>query len=179
MDAQIQLYRAINGFILFLLIAYIIYAGIKIKKRNTVFNSEGLVAGFRLRVFSAVVDFVVLALFFFLLLMLLGPIAEKIPQPLETIGELCIVWIYYSGLHASKLQATIGKMIIGLRVVDSSGKRITLLRSSERFLGSIISQLFLYFGYIMIAFTKHKQGFHDVATDTFVVKRASIKTERS
>ncbi len=170
METQVQLYRIINEAILFLLVAYVIYGFIKIRKRDTHFKANEVVAGFWLRIFSGIIDFTILFLLFLVILCFFDPFGLEGCEYFETMGEIFVVWIYYAGLHASKLQATLGKKILGLKVVDGNGKRIGFVKSSERFLGAIISQIFFYFGYIMIAFTKYKQAFHDMTTGTFVVK---------
>ncbi|MED1204262.1 RDD family protein [Heyndrickxia acidicola] len=78
--------------------------------------------------------------------------------------------IYFTVLHASKLQATVGKLAFGLIVVDESGNRITLGRSLGRYFAAILSTI-LYIGYIIAVFTKRKQAFHDIIARTYVIKR--------
>jgi uncharacterized RDD family membrane protein YckC len=79
--------------------------------------------------------------------------------------------IYFTGLHASKLQATIGKLAFGLMVVDETGNRITLRRALGRYFAAILSTI-LYIGYIIAVFTKRKQAFHDIIARTYVIKKS-------
>jgi len=73
-------------------------------------------------------------------------------------------------MESSVRQATIGKGILGLRVTDLDGNRITFLRAAIRDLAKIISAFILLIGFIMVAFTERKQGLHDMIAGTLVVK---------
>lgn len=84
------------------------------------------------------------------------------------IGTLMISLLYYAGMHASKLQGTLGKIIVGIKVTDMNGKRISFGRSLGRFLATILSSVF-YIGYIIAAFTEKKQSLHDLIAGTVVV----------
>ena len=77
---------------------------------------------------------------------------------------------YYAGMESSVRQATTGKGILGLRVTDLDGNRITFLRAAIRDLAKIISAFILLIGFIMVAFTERKQGLHDMIAGTLVVK---------
>jgi len=81
-----------------------------------------------------------------------------------------IWWVYTAGLTYSSLQATLGKKILGLKVVDLNGNRISFGKATGRFLASILSGLILGIGYLMVAFNPKKQGLHDQIAGTYVVK---------
>ena len=80
------------------------------------------------------------------------------------IGE----WLYFS-LMESKKGATLGKMILGIRVTDMEGKQVTFGRASGRYFGKILSGLTLYIGFIIAGFTQQKQALHDILAKTLVV----------
>jgi uncharacterized RDD family membrane protein YckC len=82
-----------------------------------------------------------------------------------------ISWIYFAGMESSKLQATLGKLILGMRVVDLEGKRISFFRATWRYFAKLLSRILLGFGYLMIAFTQKKQGLHDKLAATVVVNK--------
>jgi len=82
-----------------------------------------------------------------------------------------VVWLYYAITESSSIQATPGKIVLGIKVTDSEGKRISFLRATGRNFAKIISTLILLIGYIMIAFTQKKQGLHDIIADTLVVSK--------
>lgn len=82
---------------------------------------------------------------------------------------LIIYFIYYVFFNSSKIQATPGKMILGLCVTDINGARISFLRSLGRAAASIISFAILYIGYLFPLFTEKKQTLHDIIASTVVV----------
>ena len=79
--------------------------------------------------------------------------------------------LYYTFMEASKYQATIGKMALGLKVTDSSGKKLDFVKALIRQLGKIVSGVILMIGYIMAGFTEKKQALHDMIAGTLVVKK--------
>jgi uncharacterized RDD family membrane protein YckC len=79
-------------------------------------------------------------------------------------------WLYFAIMESSKYQATVGKLLLGVKVVDLKGKRISFLKATGRYLGKFLSRLLLGFGFIMMLFTKKKQCLHDKLTKTLVVK---------
>ena len=77
-------------------------------------------------------------------------------------------WAYAAGFESSPWQATPGKMLLGLKVTDLDGRRITFLRATGRFLGKVISGILLGMGFVLAAFTDRKQGLHDLMARTLV-----------
>ena len=80
-------------------------------------------------------------------------------------------WLYFAIMEASVKQATLGKMVLGLIVTDETGNRISFGRATGRTFAKIISEYFIYVGYIIIAFMKKKQGLHDLLASTIVIKK--------
>lgn len=79
--------------------------------------------------------------------------------------------LYFAIMESSSKQATLGKMVLGIVVTDTDGKRISFGRAIGRNLGKIVSQIILFIGYLMIAFTEKKQGLHDMIANCVVVKK--------
>lgn len=77
--------------------------------------------------------------------------------------------LYFAIMESSKYQATLGKMVLGIVVTDTDGKRISFGRAIGRNLGKIVSQIILFIGYLMVAFTEKKQGLHDIMAKCLVV----------
>lgn len=86
--------------------------------------------------------------------------------------ELVVYWLYYSLMESSRLQATIGKIAMGIQVTDAGGKRISFGRASFRFFGKILSTAIFFIGFIMAGLTSRKQALHDILADTLVVIKA-------
>lgn len=81
-----------------------------------------------------------------------------------TIAFLYIViaWTVTSG-------KTIGKGLIGLRIVPMDGKRITLLRATVRYIAFWISVLAFGLGIFWILVSDRRQGWHDKLAKTCVI----------
>jgi uncharacterized RDD family membrane protein YckC len=82
-------------------------------------------------------------------------------------------WLYFGLMESSGKQATLGKMLLGIKVTDLGGERISFARASGRFFSKIISNLTLGIGYIMAGFTERKQALHDMIAGTLVVRRSN------
>jgi len=82
-----------------------------------------------------------------------------------------VSWFYFAGMEASRFQATLGKLGIGIIVVDVDGGRISFQKASWRYVAKLISWVVFFLGFIVAAFTPRKQAFHDFAANTIVVKK--------
>ena len=83
------------------------------------------------------------------------------------------IWLYFTLMESSKYQGTLGKVILGIRVVDLDGKRINFAKANIRFFGKILSGIILNYGYYMAGWTKRKQGLHDKFANCLVVFASS------
>jgi uncharacterized RDD family membrane protein YckC len=77
-------------------------------------------------------------------------------------------WLYEAFLESSSYQATLGKMIFGMKVTDLNGDRISFARATGRHFAKIVSGMILCIGFIMVGFTERKQGLHDLLAATLV-----------
>jgi len=77
-------------------------------------------------------------------------------------------WLYEALMLSSSYQATLGKMIFGMKVTDLSGSRLSFAHATGRHFAKWISSLILGIGYIMVGFTERKQGLHDMIAGTLV-----------
>lgn len=87
------------------------------------------------------------------------------------ILSVVVGWIYFASLESSAKQATFGKTMMGLKVVDLNGNRISFLRATGRHFARILSVLTLLIGYLMVLFTKKRQGLHDMIAGTYVLTK--------
>ena len=85
------------------------------------------------------------------------------------LGYWCIFLLYEVLFTGSVLEATPGKLLLGARVVDKEGNRVSYWRSLMRFLGKFFSGL-LAIGFLMVGFTERKQGLHDKIAGTLVIQ---------
>ncbi|MDQ0160458.1 RDD family protein [Alkalibacillus salilacus] len=90
------------------------------------------------------------------------------------MGAFLIGFVFnalYTGIfHASKWQATPGKKMIGIKVTDMNGNRISFARGFGRGLAVNLSAFILYIGFIMAGLTSKKQALHDMIARTLVIR---------
>ncbi|MGB7927851.1 MAG: RDD family protein [Terriglobales bacterium] len=84
------------------------------------------------------------------------------------IATLFGSWLYEAFMESSSYQATLGKMIFGMKVTDLNGNRISFERATGRHFAKWLSAMVLCIGYIMVGFTERKQGLHDLLAGTLV-----------
>lgn len=87
------------------------------------------------------------------------------------LSAFLLTWLYYALMESGPRQATIGKMAVGVTVIDIDGNRISFAKASLRYFAKIISSAIFMIGYIMAGFTEKKQALHDILASTFVVKK--------
>jgi uncharacterized RDD family membrane protein YckC len=102
-----------------------------------------------------------------------GAIWRGVTMLITSVGLYFVIWtVYYCSFEVSKLQATPGKYIVGIKVTDLNGEKITFNRALIRRLSAILSTLVFFIGYLFSAFTEKKQTFHDILANTLVVKNS-------
>jgi uncharacterized RDD family membrane protein YckC len=73
----------------------------------------------------------------------------------------------------------VGKLAMGIRVTDLEGRRISFWRAVGRYAAKIVSAMILLIGFLMVAWTRRKQGLHDMLANTLVLNgRASAFREQ-
>lgn len=86
------------------------------------------------------------------------------------ILNIVVSLLYYALLESSSWQASIGMKICGLKITDDNYQRISFLRALGREIAAYLSAIIIFIGYFMIAFTRRKQGLHDMIASTYVVR---------
>ena len=114
--------------------------------------------GFWIRVVAALIDeLIIIGLISFL---------PSYHVPLMVVAE----WLYFSLMQSSSLQATVGKYILNMKVTDTKKRRINFATATIRYFSKFLSAAILMIGFLMIAFTKKKQGLHDILAGTLVLR---------
>jgi len=98
----------------------------------------------------------------------------NLPILFASMGKSIVIgvilsWLYHAYMESSEKQATIGKMVVGVRVSDTNFNRISFGQATGRFFAKYISGLILCIGYIMAGFTEKKQALHDMIAGTVVI----------
>lgn len=82
-----------------------------------------------------------------------------------------LFWIYFASFNSSSWQATPGKRLFGYKVTDLKGGQIDFATATKQHFATILSAIPLFVGFLMIIWTKRKQGLHDMLAKTIVIKR--------
>ncbi len=85
--------------------------------------------------------------------------------------NLILNWLYFTVLESSKLKASLGKFILGVKITDLNNQKISFKQANIRYWSKLISCLILMYGFIMIMFTAKKQGCHDMLAKTTVIRK--------
>jgi uncharacterized RDD family membrane protein YckC len=103
------------------------------------------------------------------------------PQGAEAAGVLAqvcgniigfvIAAVYYVTLDASAKQGTWGKQIVGLKVTDLGGRRISVGRAIGRFLARYLTICTCGIGYLLPLFTTNRQSLHDLICGCIVLNK--------
>ena len=86
--------------------------------------------------------------------------------------SLILGWLYFAGMESSSNMGTIGKIIMGIKVVNEQGERISFLNATGRYFAKIISAAILFIGFIMAAYDVNRQALHDKLAKTFVIYKS-------
>jgi uncharacterized RDD family membrane protein YckC len=145
-------------------------------------------AGFWLRFVAYLIDIVLVSIVALPIYLVLGslfglsmssiardPNSEMLGSAMTSVllFEVCALlglWLYFAILESSAWQGTVGKKVLGLRVTDLNGNRISFGRATGRFFAKIVSNFTFMIGYIMAGFTAKKQALHDMIAGCLVTK---------
>lgn len=131
------------------------------------------------RLVAAVADVLIInvtlnVLAFALILTVPALVDERNPHPalfplILGMGVLAI--LYFTVLESSSIQATPGKRLLGLKVTDRQGERISFLRALGRYFSKFISAILLLWGYLRILYHPQREGLHDTLSGCQVRRR--------
>jgi uncharacterized RDD family membrane protein YckC len=148
-------------------------------------------AGFWLRFFAAFLDMVIVPTLLLLIVIFIALIWSIVGMFVTTTGLvlphvtvtfagmgialismsiLILSFLYEPLMLSSRYQATIGMMMLSLKIVDIDMKPIGFGTAFLRMLCEYLSSALFFIGYIMIAFTPRKQGLHDKIMDTYILR---------
>ena len=137
-------------------------------------------AGFWLRVLVGIIDYIVVGILGTVLLGMSASIINFLQMREYTnhigiaeiwvISLFCFNLLYFSFLLSSSWQATVGMRVFSLKITGYDYQRINFGLALLREISTFLSQAIVYIGFLMIAFTKKKQGLHDLIANTYVIR---------
>jgi len=120
-------------------------------------------AGFGVRLSAMLIDCILIGI----ANSMLGKVMPFLRKPLFnslTSGLYSILlWVNWNG-------QTVGKRVMGIKVVKENGKALDYREAVLRYLGYIISAIPLGLGFFWVLIDEKKQGWHDKLAKTKVVK---------
>lgn len=128
-------------------------------------------AGFWIRFLAAIIDGIILSTVGYLLF------GNEVTQvsgayiDVSFTGWKSLIPALYTILFWIWLSATPGKLVLGLKIVEANGKKLSIKTAIIRFFSYIVSSVALFLGFIWIGFDKEKQGWHDKIAKTHVVHK--------
>lgn len=165
-------------------------------------------AGFWRRFLAALIDTVILLIPTWIIMEFFGLSFETIAAmddgsvhsseliligPFASFLLMVLYLLYYGLLESSNLQATPGKLALGIKVTNFHGERLSLLTAVVRawpwYLGSAagiidglmgltmvqyMASLLVLISCVAVAFTAYKQGIHDILASCLVVKKDAV-----
>jgi uncharacterized RDD family membrane protein YckC len=104
----------------------------------------------------------------------LGGLLDLVARESVVVGSiaalLAIALFVYATLAHGLAGATVGKRLLGLRVVGPGGARPSLARSASRSLLGVLSASLLGAGFLLALFTASGRSLHDLLARTWVVE---------
>jgi len=79
-------------------------------------------------------------------------------------------WLYCAFSESSEHRATIGKRVVGLRVVTADGGKLSFGQATARHFMKFLSLFSAGVGFMMAGWTKRRQALHDMPSDCIVVR---------
>lgn len=82
--------------------------------------------------------------------------------------QMTVHFLYFTGLNGW-LGATVGKLILGARIVRLDGGPLGFNQAALRYVCETVCYLSFFVGYILIGIREDKRGLHDLLARTKVV----------
>ena len=134
----------------------------------------GKPAGFWIRAIAVFFDGIILAvggvliggILGFLMSVSAGDVSGS--TPFFNILGFVIGAVYYICMHG-KYGQTLGKMLIGIKVIKINDEHLSYGTALLRYIGRTVNALTLFIGYIVVVFNRKKRGLHDFIAGTKVI----------
>ena len=127
--------------------------------------------GFWIRVAAAIIDYLVISVISSLFSLILQ--VGAFPFQVGAFLSFPVFWLYHWLFIGLKGQ-TLGKMAVGIKVVDAAGSVPGLSRAALREIpGKILSTIAIFLGFLWVIWDERKQGWHDKIANTHVVRSRS------
>jgi uncharacterized RDD family membrane protein YckC/ribosomal protein L40E len=128
--------------------------------------------GFWVRLVATIIDVIIVGVAQLILARVLTVLGFG-DTPVAEVAWLLLGYLY-SVLLVGHRGQTIGKMAVGIQVVDTYGNVPGLRRAVLReVVGKFFSGIVLFLGYVWVAWEERKRGWHDYIGTTYVIRKPS------
>lgn len=129
-------------------------------------------AGFFKRFAAFIVDLIIVVAIYVAVALLLGKLASFGVGPgIVNFAFVVVFVLYYAVFDSSKYQATPGKLLFGIKIVDANGGRLSFGTACLRSFIKNVSFIFPPI-YALCIFTDKKQNIHDFAVASYVIDKS-------
>jgi uncharacterized RDD family membrane protein YckC len=128
-------------------------------------------AGLGRRILAALVDLTIVLILMSIMEMILFP-SNIIDSNYRWYSILLgiLIWIFYNGIFGSSIfQATIGEMLLRIKLIDLFGKPLSFSKASLRSVTLIVSILPFGLGIWYMTTDPKKQSWHDLIAGSYVI----------
>ena len=132
-------------------------------------TEENNYAGFWIRAIAYSIDCIILFIPLSVLFIAMKNADAQAAEGVGNIAAILLVWMYFSLMESSDYQATLGKKVLGLKVVDYKGQKISFLRATGRYFAKSISARPFFLGFFIAGLSERKQALHDTIAGCLVI----------
>lgn len=126
-------------------------------------------ASFLRRLAAAIIDGIILGIVDFIL-------RKIFSVGVYYVLSLIVNWGYFTAMEGSARGATLGKMALGIRVLDfERGGRLSYGRALARNVAKILSTIPIFLGYFWMLWDPEKRTWHDKIAGAVVVPAADYR----
>ncbi len=131
------------------------------------------------RIWAVAIDLLFIIASISLLSNILGVISSLLPDiklldsiviTVNSTFKFVLPHLYMIFAVASPYQGSVGKYILGMRIVNEEGESITLVQSLCRYLSQYLSVFVFFLGFFLIKISLKRQALHDLIARTYVVR---------
>ncbi|MFH0783495.1 MAG: RDD family protein [Pseudomonadota bacterium] len=140
------------------------------KRDKFIVVSKEKISSISRRILAYVIDLVICANIGYWIYKYSFYIQNNISIFVYLISYFSIVFFYVTLTESSRLQGTLGKYSVGIKIARNDGGKISFMLSAARLILNVFFNTVFPLIPAVIFFSKHKQCAHDIITNTIVVK---------
>ena len=134
-------------------------------------------SGFWIRLVAFAIDLFIVAIPWVIIAEIVHYDPKDAPTVVKVIFSLS--FYYYFGVSQAKHDGTLGKRLVGIRLVRDDFKSLSAAEGIFRCMMHTVSALPLFAGYLLVGIHSQKKAFHDLIVKTIVVPKDYLDAVRA